>query len=95
MSISVTFIAFHTTVVEAAKKQERTKLFDNVDVEGRTFVARADYTARFQSYLTEGDFNGEVRTLSLSNGIVDLVYNGLLKLQKMLTSEVCPQNKVR
>jgi hypothetical protein len=77
--------------VEAAKKQELTKLFDYVDVEGGTFVARADHTARFQSYLTEGDFNGEVRTLSLSNGIVNLVYNGLLKLQKMLTSEVCPK----
>jgi hypothetical protein len=89
------FIAFHNTVVEAAKKQELTKLFDYVDVEGGTFVARADHTARFQSYLTEGDFNGEVRTLSLSNGIVNLVYNGLLKLQKMLTSEVCPKKGVR
>ena len=89
------FIAFHNTVVEAAKKQELTKLFDYVDVEGGTFVARADHTARFQSYLTEGEFNGEIRTLSLSNSIVDLVYKGLLKLQKMLTSEVCPQKGVR
>jgi hypothetical protein len=36
--------------------------------------------------LTEGDFNREVQTLSLSNGIVNLVYKGLMKLQKMLTS---------
>ncbi len=84
------FIAFHNTVVEAGKKQEMAKLFDYVDVEGGTFVARADHTARFRSYLTEGDFNGEVWTWSLSNGIVKLVYNDLLKLQKMLTSEVCP-----
>ena len=70
-------------------------MFDYADVEGCTFVARADHTARFQSYLTEGEFNGEVRTLSLSNGIVNLVYNGLLKLQKMLTSEVCPKEGVR
>jgi hypothetical protein len=41
------FIAFHNTVVEAAKKHELTKLFDYVDVEGWTFVARADHTARF------------------------------------------------
>jgi hypothetical protein len=81
--------------VEAAQKQELTKLFDYVDVEGGTFAARADHTARFKSYLTEGDVNGEVRTLSLSNGIVDLVYKGLLKLQKMLTSEVCPKEGVR
>jgi hypothetical protein len=47
------FIAFHNTVMEAAKKQELTKLFDYVDVEGGTFVARADHTARFQSYFTE------------------------------------------
>ena len=73
------FVAFHNTVVEAAKKQELTKLFDYVDVEGGTFVTRADHTARFQSYLTEGEFNGEIRTLSLSNNIVDLVYKGILK----------------
>ena len=47
------FIAFHNTVVEAAKKHELTKLFDYVDVEGGTFVATADHTARFQSYLTK------------------------------------------
>ena len=41
------FITFHNTVVEAANKQELTKLFDYVDVEGGTFVARADHTARF------------------------------------------------
>ena len=86
------FIAFHNTVVEAAKKQELTM---NVDVEGGTFVARADHTARFESYLTKGYFNGEVWTLSLSNGIVNLVFKGLLKLHKMLTSEVCPQKGVR
>ncbi len=91
----IDFIAFHNTVVEAAQKQELTKLSDYVNVEGGTFVARADHTARFQSYLTEGDFNGEIRTLSRSNGIVNLVYKGLFKLQKMLTNEVCPQKGVR
>ncbi len=45
--------------------------------------------------MTEGDFNGEVRTLSLSNFIVNLVYRSLLKLQKILTSEVCPKEGVR
>ena len=89
------FIAFHKSVVETAQKQELTKLFDYVDVEGETFVARADHTARLKSYLTEGDFKGEVGTLSRSNGIVNFVYKGLLKLQKMLTSEVCPQKGVR
>ncbi len=89
------FVAFHNTVVEAANKHELLKLFDYVDVEGGTFVARADHTAGFQSYLTEGDFNDEVSKFSLSNGIVDLVYKGLLKLKKMLTSEVCPQKRVR
>ena len=77
------------------KIQVLTKLFDYVDVKGGTFVERADHTARFQSYLIEGDFNGEVRTLPLSNGIVNLVYWGLLKLQKMFTSEVCPNEGVR
>ncbi len=72
-----------------------TKLFDYVDVKGGTFVERADHTARFQSYLIEGDFNGEVRTLSLSNGIVNLVYKGLLKLPTMLISEVWPKEGVR
>ncbi len=86
----IDFIAFHNFVGEAAKKHELTKLFDNVDVEGGTFVARADHTARFQLYLTEEDFNGKVRTLSLSNGIDNLVHKGLLKPPKMLTSEVCP-----
>ena len=41
------FIASHNIGVEAAQKQELTKLFDYVDVEGGTFVARADHTARF------------------------------------------------
>ncbi len=69
-------------------------MFDYFDVERGTLVARADHAARFQSYLTEGDFNGEVRTLSPSNGIVNLVYKGLLKLQKILTREVCPKREV-
>ena len=41
------FIAFHNSVVEATHKQELTKFFDYVDVEGGTFVARADHTTRF------------------------------------------------
>ena len=66
-------------------------MIDYFDVEGGTFVARADHIAKFQSYLTEGEFNGEIRILSLSNGIVNLIYNDLLKMRKMTTSEVCPQ----
>ena len=77
------------------KKQVLTKLFDYADVEGGTFVAMAERTARFQLYLTEGDFNGEVRTLSLSNGIVNLVHKSILKLQNMLTSEVWSKERVR
>ncbi len=46
------FVAFHNSVVEAAQKQELKTMFDYVDVEGGNFVARADHTARFQSYLT-------------------------------------------
>ena len=41
------FITFHNSVLEAAQTHELAKLFDYVDVEGGTFVARADHTVRF------------------------------------------------
>ncbi len=65
-----------------------TRFFDFVNVEDGIFVASHAHTARFKACLTKGDFNGESRTLSLSNGIVNLVYKDLLKLQDILTSEV-------
>ena len=84
------FLAFHEITMEAAGKLEMTRLFDYVDAEGKSFVASAAHTARFQSYLKEGDFTGDTtRTLSLANVIVHKVYQGLILLQKLLTTEVC------
>jgi len=55
-------------------------LFDFADFDGHTFVASGAHTAKFLSYLTKGDFNGESRTLSLTNSIVEKVFKGLLRL---------------
>ncbi len=62
-------------------------LFDFVDADGYIFVAIIAHTARFQFYFTEGDFNGESRTLSLTNPLVDKGYKGLVILHKFLTAE--------
>ena len=48
------FLAFHEITTEAAGNLELTRLFDYADAKAKTFVASAEYTARFQSYLTEG-----------------------------------------
>ena len=81
-------LGFRETITEAAGQLELTRLFDYVDAKGKTFVASAAHIARFQSYVTEGDFNGDSQTLSLANPSVHKVYKGLLSLQKLLTAEV-------
>ena len=89
------FHAFHAVTLEAAGKQELTRLFDFVGEDGKTFVASHAHTARFQSYLTEGDFDGHSRTMSIANPIVNKIYLGLLQLQILLTTEVCALKDVR
>ena len=71
------FHAFHAVTMEAAGKQELTRLFDFVGEDGKTFIASNAHTARFPSYLTEGDFDGHSRTMSIAHPIVNKIYIGL------------------
>jgi hypothetical protein len=86
------FIEFHKLAINAAKRNQLSKLFDFVGKDGSTFRAIGGHTARFQVELApeedhvEGD--PETRVLSLTNPVVSKVYNGLLLLRKIFTTEV-------
>jgi hypothetical protein len=87
------FIAFHRLVVKAAKNNELAQLFDFVDeADGSTFVAIPSHTARFQTYLAQDEDHPDdaSRTLTLKNPIVSKIYEGLLKLRLILSTEVYP-----
>jgi len=89
------FLAFHKLVVKASRQGELAKLFDFVDEDGRTFVAIEAHTARFQTYLDEEDLPDQKRELSLTNPIVSKIYKDMVKLQKILTTELYPIKGVR
>ena len=82
------FIAFHKLAIKASKQGELAKLFDFIDEDGRTFVAIHAHTARFHTYLDEEDLPEQRRELSLKNPCVSKIYEGMVELQKILTTEL-------
>ncbi len=73
------------------------KVFDFVGTDGATFDAISEHSARFQVYLArEKDLlDNPNRILKLANPVVFKVYNGLLLLQHIMTSDVYPIPGIR
>ena len=87
------FLGFHSLVVKSSKNNELAQLFVFVADDGSTFFAIEAHTARFQSILAqeEDHIDGMATwTLTLENPIVYKIYQGLLTLRKVMSTEVFP-----
>jgi hypothetical protein len=83
------FISFYRLVVKAANIKELVQLFDFVDkADGSTFVAIYSQTGGFQTFLAQDDdhLDASPRTLTLKNPDVSKIYEGLLKLRRVLST---------
>ena len=88
------FISFHSLVEKASKNNELAQLFEFVAEDGSTFVANEAHTARFQNILAQEedhiDGMAATRILTLENPIVSKIYQGLVKLRNIFSTEVYP-----